>query len=419
MSLFGHVFFSEVVKRAVFDAKGDVAGRFVDVVVIRGEPLPKISFVLIKRHGQLYRVPWDDFSIFSRRILSIQRNADSLDLYEGDDDLLLTRDILDKQIVDVNGAKVVRVNDVRLEGHNGQAILSAVDVGIRGLLRRLGAERRTERILAFFKSSLPWNLITWNYIQPLNPKLKTITLTIPRQMVAALHPADLAEIINQVSREEGATLFTDLDTKTAAEALSEVEPQRQAELISGLDAERAADIIEEMPPDEASDVLGDLPTDKAKDILERVEEDEAKDIQELLAYDEDTAGGLMTTDYISYGPETTVGEAMERFRTDAATVGSVYQIYLTKDHREIVGAVSLKELLIAERSATLGSIADRKPRTASPETKEKALAALMAKYDLVALPIVNQARHILGVVTIDDVITQFSPSSGRRKRRGT
>lgn len=419
MSLFGHVFFSEVLKHSVFDAKGEVAGRFVDLVVIRGEPLPKISFILIKRHGQYYQAPWDDVSIFSRRILSIQRAADSLELYDRDDDLLLARDILDKQIVDVNGVKVVRVNDIRLEGHNGDAILSAVDVGIRGLLRRLGVERRTERVLTFFKASLPWHLITWNYIQPLNPKLKTITLTIPRQMVAALHPADLAEIINQVSREEGATLFTDLDTKTAAEALSEVKPQRQAELIAGLDAERAADIIEEMPPDEASDVLGDLPTETAKDILERVEEDEAKDIQELLAYDEDTAGGLMTTAFISYGPEITVGEAIERFRNDAGSVESVYQIYLTKDDQELVGAVGLKELLVAQLSATLGSIADLKPRTTSPETKKKEIGKLMAKYDLVALPIVDPARHLVGVVTIDDVITQFSPSSGRRKRRGT
>lgn len=419
MSLFGHVFFSEVLKRSVFDAKGEIAGRLADVVVVRGEPLPKISFVLIKRHGQLFRAPWSEVSIFSRRIRSIQRAADSLELYDRDDDLLLARDILDKQIVDVNGAKVVRVNDVRLEGHNGDAILSAVDVGIRGLLRRLGVERRTERVLAFFKSSLPWHLITWNYIQPLNPKLKTITLTIPRQMVAALHPADLAEIINQVSREEGATLFTDLDTKTAADALSEVEPHRQAELIAGLDAERAADIIEEMPPDEASDVLGDLPTETAKDILERVEEEEAKDIQELLAYDEDSAGGLMTTDFISYGPETTVGEAIERFRSDAATVGSVYQIYLTKDDQELVGAVGLKELLVAQRSVTLGSIADLRPRTTLPETKKKEIARLMAKYDLVALPIVDPERHIVGVVTIDDVIAQFSASSGRRKRRGT
>jgi len=150
MSLFGHVFFSEVLKHSVFDAKGEVAGRVTDVVVIRGEPLPKISFILIKRHGQLYQAPWGDVSIFSRRILSIQRAADSLEPYASDDDLLLARDILDKQIVDVNGAKVVRVNDVRLEGHNGDAILSAVDVGIRGLLRRLGVERRTERVRSGF-----------------------------------------------------------------------------------------------------------------------------------------------------------------------------------------------------------------------------------------------------------------------------
>lgn len=418
MPLFGHMFMSEALKRPVFDPKGEVAGRVFDAMVVRGDPLPTISAVLVRHRGQAYRIAWADFTIFNRRILAVNRESSALDAYEPNDDLLLVRDILDKQIVDVNGVKVVRVNDVRLEGHNGDAVLSAVDVGLRGLLRRLGIERRMEQCLGFFKIALPSNVITWNYLQPLSPKLKTLALTIPRQMVASLHPADLAEIINQVSREEGVTLFTDLDTKTAADALSEVEPQRQVELMSGLDAERAADIIEEMPPDEASDVIGDLPTEKAKEILEHVEEEDAREIHELLAYDEDTAGGLMTTAVLAYPPETTVAQALQRFKLDALTVESVHQLYVVGADRELVGTISLRELLLADPEATLGSVAGPKPRTAPPETAEKAIAAIMAKYDLVALPIVDPGGHLLGVVTIDDVIAQLSPGALRRKRKG-
>ncbi len=222
----------------------------------------------------------------------------------------------------------------------------------------------------------------------------------------------------QFSREEGATLFTDLDVKTAADALSELEPQRQVELITGLDAEKAADILEEMPPDEASDVLADLPTEKAREILERVEEDEAKEIQELLAYDEDTAGGLMTTALIAYTPETSVREAIERFRTDASAVESVYHVYVVEAADKLVGTISLRALLLAGPSATLASIADLKPRTVPPETDRRAIAALMAKYDLIALPVVDGKGHLLGVVTIDDIISQLSPARGRRKRKG-
>ncbi len=418
MPLFGHIFLSELLKRPVYDPKGEVAGRVTDAIVVKGDPLPKIAGVIVARDRTAYHVPWNDFAIFNRRILSVQCDAGSIERYEGDEDLLAVRHILDKQIVDANGVKVVRVNDIRLEGHNGDTVLTAVDVGLRGLLRRLGVERRSEQLFTFLKIPLPWNLIAWNYIQPLTPKLKAISLTVPQQMVAALHPADLAELINQVSREEGATLFTDLDVKTAADALSELELQRQVELITGLDTEKAADIIEEMPPDEASDVLADLPTERAKAILERVEEDEAKEIQELLAYDENTAGGLMTTAFIGYPPGTSAREAIERFRTDAATVESVYHIYVVEAADKLVGTISLRALLLAEPAAPLVSIADLKPRTDPPETERKAIAGLMSKYDLIALPVVNAQGHLLGVVTIDDIISQLSPSSGRRKRKG-
>lgn len=418
MPLFGHMFFSEALKRPVYDQNGDIVGRVCDAVAVKGDPLPKIATVLVRQGGRVFGMAWSDFAIFNRRILSVQRYAQALDQYDRGDDLLLVRDILDKQIVDVNGEKVVRVNDIRLEGHNGDAVLSAVDVGIRGLLRRLGIERRSEQISTFLKLPLPWSLIAWNYIQPLTTELKAITLTVPRQMVAALHPADIAELINQVSRDEGAALFTDLDTKTAAETLSEVEPQRQVELITGLDAERAADIIEEMPPDEASDVLGDLPAEKAKEILEHVEQDEAREIQQLLAYNENTAGGLMTTAFVAYPPETAVQEAIARFRTDAASVEHAYHIYVVAPDQRLVGTISLRELLLADPEATLAAIAQAKPRTAPPETDQKAIATLMAKYNLIALPIVDAARHLLGVVTIDDVIAHLPPVSRRRKRKG-
>ncbi len=419
MPLFGQCFLSEVLKKPVFDPKGDVAGQVTDAIVVKGEHLPKISAVLVARDGALYGIPWRDIEMFNRRILSTHLNAASIQAYEGDEhDLLAVRDIFDKQIVDANGAKVVRVNDIRLEGYNGDAVLTAVDVGVRGLLRRLGIERRSEQVFALLKTQLPSTLISWNYIQSLTPKLKAITLTVPRQMLAELHPADIAEIISEVSREEGTALFTDLDVKTAGEALSELNPQRQVELMTAIDAEKAADIIEEMPPDEASDVLGDLPTEKAKEILEHVEHDEAKDIQELLSYEENTAGGLMTNVFIAYSPQTTVGEAIERFKTDASNVEPVYQIYVIDAGEKLVGTISLRELLLAEPSKTLATVAARKPRTVKPETNEKVITTIMSKYDLIALPVVDSDGRLLGVVTIDDIIERLLPSAGKRRRKG-
>lgn len=418
MPLFGELFLSEIIKKPVFDPKGEVVGRVRDILVVKGDPLPKVSAVIAEKKGLIFLIKWESMNIFNKRIISTYLTADSINPYElGEDDLLAVRDILDKQIVDANGAKVVRVNDIKLEGYEGEAVFVAVDVGMRGILRRLGVERGSEELMRLFNTSMPYNLISWNYIQHLKPKLKTISLTVPRQMVSELHPADIADIISQVPREEGAHFFKDLDIETAAEALSELKPEMQAEMINAMDTEKAADIIEEMPPDEAADVLSDLPTEKAKEILERIEKDEAEDIQELLGHEEDTAGGLMTTEYIAYRPDITVHETIEKFRKDAEEIDTVYYIYTIDEQEKLIGVVSLKELLLAEPTARLAEIMETKMKTVTPETDEMVVAEIISKYNLVALPVVDSDGFLLGVVAVDDVIDMILPPSAKRKRR--
>src|SRR3989454_2275075 len=418
MPLFGQCFLSDVLKKPVLDRRGDVAGRLKDILVVKGEPLAKVSAILVTRDRRSYLVPWHEVEMFNRRILSIRCEAASIQAYElADEDLLAVRDILDKQIVDANGAKVVRVNDVRLEGYNGEAVLTAADVGVRGLLRRLGVERRSEQFFGLLKVQLPLTLISWQYIQPLSPKLKTLALTVPRQMVAALHPADLAEILSQVSRDEGRSLLTELDVKTAAGALSELESEQQVQLIAEIDAEKAADIIEEMPPDEASDVLGDLPADKAKEILDRIEDEEAEDIQELLGYEEHSAGGLMTTEFIAYPSTLTAAEAIQRFKERTGRGEPTYQVYAIGADDKFVGVVALRSLLIAESTEPLHRLIERRQRTVPPDVDGRHIATLMSEYNLIALPVVGGDGRLLGVVTIDDVIDRLLPAAVRKKRK--
>lgn len=418
MPLFGELFLSEVIRKPVFDPKGEVAGRMKDALVVKGDPLPKVSAILVESKNRLFRINWEGINIFNKRILSSYQNADTLTPYElGEDDLLAVRDILDKQIVDANGAKVVRANDIKLEGYDGDAVLIAVDVGMRGIMRRLGIERGSEGLLRLFKTHLPYNLISWNYIQPLKPKLKAIALTVPRQMVSELHPADIAEIISQVSRDEGTNLFKDLDIETAAEALYELKPDLQAEIINAMDAEKAADIIEEMPPDEAADILSDLPTEKAKEILEHIKREEAEDIQELLGHEEDSAGGLMTTEFIAYSPNTTVKEAIEYFRKDAEEIETVYYIYVIDEQEKLVGVTSMRELLLAEPTSSLAEIMETKLKTVTPDEDEMVVAEIFSKYNLVAIPVVDTEGILLGIVTIDDIIDRILPPAAKRRRR--
>ncbi len=418
MPLYGDLFLSEVIRKPVFDPKGEVIGRVKDIVVVKGDPLPKVSALVVERKKQLLLVKWEEINLFNKRIISSFLNVALLEPYtQTEDDLLAARDILDKQIVDVNGAKVVRVNDIRLEGYNSDAVLIAVDVGMRGILRRLGMERGREGPLGLFQSKMPYNLISWNYIQPLRPKLQAITLTVPRQMVSDLHPADIAELISQVPRDEGAHLFKDLDIETAAEALSELKPEKQAEIINAIDTEKAADIIEEMPPDEAADVLSDLPTEKAKEILEHIEKEEAQDIQELLSHEEDTAGGLMNNQFVAFPPDITVQEATERFKKDAEEIETVYYVYIVDNQEKLIGVTSLRELLLAEPSALLSDIMHTKVKTVSPDADEMVVAETISKYNLVALPVIDSEGFLLGIVTVDDVIDRILPPAAKRQRR--
>jgi Mg/Co/Ni transporter MgtE len=236
-------------------------------------------------------------------------------------------------------------------------------------------------------------------------------------MVSELHPADIAEIISQVSHREGATFFKGLDVETAAEALSELEPDVQAAIITGMDTDKAADIIEEMPPDEAADVLSDLPVDKAKEILERIEKEDAEDIQELLGHEEDTAGGLMTNIFIAYHPDITVRKAIDNFKKDAEEVETVYYIYAVDEEEKLVGVVSLRELLLASLDDKLSDIMHTKIKTVTPDVNEEDVSAIISKYNLVALPVIDTTGVMLGIVTADDIIDRILPPAAKQKRR--
>jgi len=417
MPLFGEVFVSELIKMLVLDPMGDELGAVKDFIVIKGEPLPRVSALILEKRKKQFLLEWPNVGIFNRRIISSNIYASKVKLYEpSDNDLMIARDIFDKQIVDANGAKVVRVNDVKLEGQNSNACLIAVDVGIRGILRRIGIERKSEDIYRVFGKTIPHNLIRWGYIQPLEPRLTTISLIVPRQMISAMHPADIADIISKVPHEQGVALFKGLDPNVAAEALHELEVNIKRAIIESLDKDQAIDVVERMPPDEAADLISDLESDKAKELLESIEKDEAQDIQELLAHEEDTAGGLMTTQFIAYPAELTIQEAIEKLRIDSPDVETVYYIYIVKDEK-LIGIASLRDLILSSPTVHLSDIMETKIKSVSPDTNQQEVAELISKYNLLAIPVIDEEENLLGIVTIDDIIDIFLPPASRKKRR--
>jgi len=292
----------------------------------------------------------------------------------------------------------------------------ATDIGLRGILRRLGMEARGEKFLSFFRYALPHKLIGWNYLQTVEPKLSRLRLTVSRKKIAKLHPADLAEIISEVSKKEREAMFGSLDVETAAEALGELEPGVQADILDGMTPDRAADILESMPPDEAADVLGDLPEEKAQKLIKKMEKEEAEDVQELLEHEEDTAGGLMTTEYLSFTPDITVEQAIKELRLAAPDVETIYYLYVVDEKERLVGVLSLKNLILARQDARIGDLMETPVKTLALDADEKDVAEFISKYNLLAAPVVDEQRVMHGIVTVDDVLDVLLPTASRKKR---
>lgn len=420
MHFIGDLYVSEILHKQVLDPHGEEVGRLVDFTVALGELFPRISGIITHRKGVQYRVPWEEVGIFNKKVISTKLPALTFKpAMLGPDEMLACKNLLDKQIVDITGAKLVRVNDLKLGDVNGKLCLIAADVGASGIFRRLGMRKRFEelaRLMGFKKAS---NLISWNYLQPLEPKLSKLTLTIPRGQMNRLHPADIAQIISDVPSKDRQALVESLDIETAAETIHELEPSVQANIISGMDEEQAADILEMMPPDEAADLMGDLSKEKYHKILRRMESEEAEDVKELLEHEEDTAGGLMTTEYMSFPPEMTVEDALREYRLEAPDIesSSAYTIYVLDTDERLLGEVNLKDLLLASTKKTLGEIMHTDFKHAGPEDDEMEVAATISKYNLLALSVLDEEKKILGIVTVDDVVDLVLPPQSRRKKR--
>ncbi|MEK6726864.1 MAG: CBS domain-containing protein [Deltaproteobacteria bacterium] len=417
MPYIGELFVSELLKKSVLDKTGEPVGALTDFILVPGNIFPRISALVVSRRKKAFVIPWESVNIFNRRIISVSvKGKDIVPREILEEEMLLCRDLLDKQIVDIDGAKVVRVNDLKMGEFHGQLCLMAADVGLRGLIRRLGLEHHGEKLARFLGYKIPRNLISWNYLQSLKPKLTRLALNIPRHKLSELHPADIAHILSQVPQKDRAAIIDTLDIETAAETLEEMGTSDQASIIEDMDAEHASDILEHMAPDEAADVLQDLPTDKAQDLIQRMEKKDAHEMEELLSHEEDTAGGLMTTEYLSLPKDLTVREAIEQVRLLSPNVETVYYIYILDKDEKLQGVLSLRDLIIAQPHQTIEEIMTHPIKSVHAGVDEKEAGAVISKYRLLALPVVDEEEKLLGIITMDDILYMRLNPYERKKR---
>ena len=414
----GEVFVSEVLGKPVLDAAGEEIGRVRDFIVSPGEFFPKVAFVVVSGPRDLVVISWEQVAFFNKKFLSLnvlKEEVKSDELKESD--ILISRDILDKQIVDVNGAKVVRVNDLKLGNVKGHFCLIAADVGIRGLIRRLLGRQLKDQLGRIVHHRFAHHLIGWNYLEPLKPKIKRLTLSVPRKMLNRMHPADLAAVLSQMPAKDRIDFYESLDLKAAAETLHELEPTVQVEILGQMDPDHAVDILELMPPDEAADVLGDLPTPKAQKLMALMNREDAEEMKDLLTHTEDTAGGLMTTEFLTFSPDLTAGETIEILRKESEDVETIYYVYVVDTNERPIGVLSLRELIMAQPETRLSEIMNTRVKTVKPDTHQTKVAQVMSKYNLIAIPVIDRDQKTIGVITIDDIVDLLVPPVSRTRPR--
>ncbi len=404
---------SELIGAAVHDPSGRIVGRVADLLVPAQADYPAVEGLTVKPlAGQPRTVAWSSVRLRDDgRLALVAPLAEAPPLARPERELSLARQVLDRQIIDTNGVRVVRVNDLQLAQADGQYRLVGVDVSFAGLLRRLGVGKLLDAV----GLRLTPRAIAWEDIEPVESGEAGVKLRVPREDLARLHPADIAQILAQLDQLHGQEVLAELDDEAAADVLGETDEELQVALIKGLDAERAADILEEMEPDEAADLLGDLEPERAQDLLSRMEADEVEDVRALLAYADESAGGLMTTAFATVPPHVTAAEAIALVRQAARELENLYDVYVTDAAGRLLGVLSLRELVVADPSAAIGRVMRTDVVHGQVDDPQQKVARLIAKYNLLALPIVDAEGRLVGIVTVDDAMDVLLPEQWKAR----
>ena len=403
MELLTDLFVSQLIGKSIIDRSGHKLGKVRDVWVDSENQFPVVLGLIIMHDGEIKVIPWQDIYMLSRRVIALQVITSDVHFEKVSKKQFYTSGILDRQIVDMNGAKLVRVNDIKLAGDSNGVHIVSIDVSLVGMLRRL-LPRGWVRI----QTSTRWlqpHFITWDMVQSLTSDGESLALRVSADKLSKMHPADLAEIMENIGHKERLELFRCLDPETAADTLAEVDLDMQVCILRQMDKERAADILEEMEQDEAVDLLSEMGEDDSDQLLNLMEDEAASDLRELLEYEEGTAGSLMTTDFLVFSEELTADGVIQRLRELAPEADYIYYLYVVDSVGHLKGVVSLRELIIASSESKISELMHTKVISVPAEEAEKQIRRLFSKYGLMALPVIDASGKLIGIITVDDVLT--------------
>ncbi|HXN17890.1 MAG TPA: CBS domain-containing protein [Candidatus Binatus sp.] len=405
---------TELLGAETYDSHGNFVGRIKEMFVEPSDQPNRVSKFLLSR-GQ-YRpliARYDQIGIISPGRVALTTDESALELYQPNESYLsVGKDLLDQQIIDTNGRKVVRVNDIDLADNrtngNTELRITQVDIGLAGAVRRLLQGVVPPMAIRKIQAKLPPRKIQWEFVNLVEPDpLRRVKLRLSSEKLAALHPADLADIMEQLSPDERQGIIASLDEQTAAETIAELDKRLQTQVVENLDPGRAADIMEEMNPDEAADLIASLEPAKSKEVLDEMEHREASEVQELMRFHENTAGGMMTTEMVVVGEEATRGEVVDYIRFHEIGVDQIDNVILINRDAALAGTVPLGRLLLADTDQLMSELTSEPLLSVTPDTKDKEVFELFDKYNLRSLAVVNEHNHPVGAITVDDVVSRM------------
>ncbi|MFA5801029.1 MAG: CBS domain-containing protein [Thermoleophilia bacterium] len=405
-------FLSKILGQQVKDSRSRTVGVLDDIVVTIKRKYPSATKLVVKQGRKKILLPWELVRNFEESQTLLRLPLDQLEAVEpGEGEIFLAGDILDKQIVDTEGHKLIRVNDLQLARANGSLRVVGVDISGGAIMRRLGLSRLAER----FSRRVEPRLIDWKTVEPVSGESSGMKLQLTHDKLALLHPADIADIANELSPEERVAVVEALEDEVAADTVEEMHPNLQAILLNDMDEKKAATILSNMDPDDAADLLADLPEEKAASLLASMRTKEARDVQHLLRYEEDTAGGVMTTEFVSVPPGMTAGQAIGRLRELEPDAETIYYIYVVDDDGHLAGVFSLRDLILARRDQKVEEFMEHHLISMRADASLDEVAHVVAKYNLLALPITDGENVLRGIVTVDDAIDIILPLSWKKR----
>ena len=414
-------YLTNMLGRPVYDSTGEKLGTVSDLAISTGEVFPRITSLAFRGPGRTpFMISWRKYvEDFSEDEVTL--NTESYNIrfsYLQPTEVLLARDLLDQQIVDTQGLKVVRVNDLKLSPSGSQLRLLGAEVGVRGILRGLHPllEKAVVSGAKLFGKKVEEKIIAWNYMDLLDRDLSKVKLSVTHKRLEELHPADVADILEQLDPKQRAEVFKHIDDTRSAEIIAELEDEFQAETLDDMTDREASGLLRQMDPDDAADIIRDLPYEKAETLLRLMGVEDAAEIRRLLGYRDDTAGGMMTTQFVALSEDDTVGDAIETLRALDEDFPTVHFVYvLEEDSEKLVGVMSMRTLVLAHNETRLGDVMFTDVITVSPDEDEEEVASDISKYDMVALPVVDESGHMLGLVTVDDALDVIEESTETEK----